>query len=174
MRKEFKMTDSEREIILEGCKPVPMIMLQCGSPPSQQQNANDVWRALGEKLGFDFMTVQPVSGKSNHYFSAVTMVIPEEIKTMAHSTLKAVKASVATLTMRKQYELTPKQVTEIKDCNFEPKMTIENYNNTPQLRANLVWVRIAKEMGFDLATIEPVYNSSRRIFTAVEVVLKQQ
>ncbi len=98
----------------------------------------------------------------------------QDTKNMARGTLGAAKASVATLSLRKQYELTPEQITEIQDCHFEPKMVIENYNHTPQLRANLTWAKFAKEMGFDLSTLKPVYHPGKRIFTAVEVVLEDE
>ena len=71
MRKEFEMTEQNLAGILEACKPVPMIMLQCGMPSSPQENANRAWKQLGEKYGFDYMTVEP-SGKGQRFFSAVT------------------------------------------------------------------------------------------------------
>src|SRR3990167_2032948 len=64
------MTPSDLEALMESMKPVPMIMLQCGSPRSQQDNANAAWAALGLKMGFDPMTVQP-NGKGDRFFSAV-------------------------------------------------------------------------------------------------------
>ena len=70
-RVNYEMTEKDLEAIMEACKPVPMIMLQCGSPRSQQENANDAWAALGKKMGFDHMTVEPVSGKGNRFFTAV-------------------------------------------------------------------------------------------------------
>jgi hypothetical protein len=51
-------------------KPVPMIMLQCGEPPSQQENANAAWKRLGVKMGFDHMTVRP-TGEGDRFFSAI-------------------------------------------------------------------------------------------------------
>jgi len=70
MHKEFEMTEQDLEEILEACKPVPMIMQQCGMPSSPQENANRAWKRLGEKYGFDYMTVEP-SGKGQRFFSAV-------------------------------------------------------------------------------------------------------
>lgn len=68
--KEFKMTQKQLAKILDACKPVPAIMLQCGMPRSPQQNANDAWEALGKELGFESMTVRPVPGKGQEYFIA--------------------------------------------------------------------------------------------------------
>jgi len=59
MKKQFKMTEEDMKAILEACKPIPAIALQCGTPPSQQEMANNAWEALGKKLGFDYMTVEP-------------------------------------------------------------------------------------------------------------------
>jgi hypothetical protein len=48
--------------LMEACKPVPMIMLQCGQPRSPQENANTAWEALGKKMGFEHMSVKPNGG----------------------------------------------------------------------------------------------------------------
>lgn len=36
-RTNYEMTPADLERILDACKPVPMIMLQCGAPRSQQE-----------------------------------------------------------------------------------------------------------------------------------------
>ncbi len=69
MRKEFEMSQEQLDEILSACKPVPMIMLQCGTPKSPQENANNAWERLGNKLGFKHMTVLP-SNKGDRYFTA--------------------------------------------------------------------------------------------------------
>lgn len=70
MRKEFEMTPDELKELLEACRPVPAIMLQCGNPTSQQEHANIAWRSLAAKRGFDWETVQPVPGKGMAFFTA--------------------------------------------------------------------------------------------------------
>ena len=70
-RVEYQMTEADLETIFEAIKPVPMIMLQCGSPPSQQERANAAWAALGKKMGFDGDTVKPMPLKGNLFFTAV-------------------------------------------------------------------------------------------------------
>jgi len=70
MRQEYEMTENQLATILEACRPVPMIMLHIIQPRSPQENANDAWKALGNEMGFDHMTVQPVSGKGNRFFTA--------------------------------------------------------------------------------------------------------
>jgi len=69
--KEFEMSQQDYKQILEACKPVPLIMLQHGMPPSQQENANRAWKSLGEKMGFDPMSVKPIPGKGHRWFMAV-------------------------------------------------------------------------------------------------------
>lgn len=66
---DYEMTEKQLSTLLDACKPVPMIALQCGSPPSQQEMANIAWKKLGDELGFDHMTVKP-NGKGNRFFSA--------------------------------------------------------------------------------------------------------
>lgn len=69
MRKEYKMTDEQKAKLLAAMEPVPMIMLQLGNPPSQQENANRAWIALGKEMGFDGMTVTPSSRGENFFFA---------------------------------------------------------------------------------------------------------
>ncbi len=49
-RTEYEMTEEDMQTLLEAMKPVPMIMLQCGTPPTQQENANNAWAALGKNV----------------------------------------------------------------------------------------------------------------------------
>lgn len=41
MRYNYEMTEEDLKALLDSMKPVPMIMLQYGNPPSQQENANN-------------------------------------------------------------------------------------------------------------------------------------
>lgn len=70
MRKEYEMSEEQEKKLLNACKSVPY-MIFGGSPPrSPQENANDAWCELGREMGFDGMTVQPISGKGNRFFTA--------------------------------------------------------------------------------------------------------
>lgn len=69
-RTNYEMTEADLEKILDACKPVPMIMLQCGPGRSQQERANDAWAELGGRMGFDHMTVLP-TGRGDRFFTAV-------------------------------------------------------------------------------------------------------
>jgi len=64
------MTDEQFQKIMAACQPVPLIMLQCGMPRSTQERANAAWEALGAELGFDHMTVRPVSEAPQTVFEA--------------------------------------------------------------------------------------------------------
>lgn len=70
-RINYEMTQQELDELLESFKAVPVMMIGSYAPSSQQENANRAWARLGEKLGFDYMTVQPISGKGDRFFSAV-------------------------------------------------------------------------------------------------------
>ena len=63
------MTQEQLNAIISACQPVPMIMLQCGNPSSQQERANRAWASLGAEMGFDYMTVRP-NGKGDRFFTA--------------------------------------------------------------------------------------------------------
>lgn len=69
-RTNYEMTQEDLDGILDACKPVPMIMLQCGGSRSPQERANAAWETLGKKMGFDHMTVQP-TGRGDRFFTAV-------------------------------------------------------------------------------------------------------
>lgn len=77
MTKEFEMTQTDLDKLFEAMKPVPMIMLQCGEPRSQQERANTAWCSLGDRMGFDGMTVKPC-GKGDLFFTAETKEIKRD------------------------------------------------------------------------------------------------
>lgn len=66
---DFEMTHDQLDEIMDACKPVPLIALNCGTPSSPQENANRAWERLGKELGFDHMTVKP-NGKGDRFFTA--------------------------------------------------------------------------------------------------------
>lgn len=70
-RTEYEMTQADLDTILDTCKPVPYMVFGGRAPRSPQENANAAWAALGQKMGFDHMTVRPIDGKSQRFFSAV-------------------------------------------------------------------------------------------------------
>lgn len=70
MRIEYELTDDDFSELMEACKPVMLIALNCGMPASPQENANNAWKKLGQKMNFDHMTVQPINGKGSKFFTA--------------------------------------------------------------------------------------------------------
>lgn len=73
MRLNYEMTQEDLDKILNSCKPVAMIALQCGTPRSPQENANAAWKELGSRMYFEPFSVQP-TGKGNRFFSAETTI----------------------------------------------------------------------------------------------------
>ena len=69
MRKKYRMTDEDYQVVMDACRPVAMIALQCGPVASPQENANRAWQALGAKMGFDYLTVE-ADGPDAHDFTA--------------------------------------------------------------------------------------------------------
>jgi len=72
---DYKLTRKQYKTIVKASQPVMMIALQCGTPSSPQANANAAWKALGDEIGFDYMTVKPISGKSQRYFTAQALEV---------------------------------------------------------------------------------------------------
>lgn len=70
MRREFEISQDQLDGLLNASKPVPYLIVGGRGPRSPQENANTAWQALGEELGFDYMTVKPIPGKSNRFFMA--------------------------------------------------------------------------------------------------------
>lgn len=68
----FEMSEDDLRELLDACKPTPVMFLSGGTPmgPSQQENANAAWARLGKKMGFDAMTVVPIAGKGDRFFTA--------------------------------------------------------------------------------------------------------
>lgn len=61
-RKLFTMAQADLDAIIariDRARNTPLIMLQTGMPKSVQEVANDAWCELGERMGFDGMTVNP-------------------------------------------------------------------------------------------------------------------
>jgi len=67
--KGYEMTQEDLDALLNAMKPVPYMIIGGVAPRSQQENANAAWKALGEKMGFDYMTVRP-NGKGDRFFTA--------------------------------------------------------------------------------------------------------
>lgn len=72
----FEMSADDLAALLSACRSVPMIALQCGPISSPQENANRAWCALGDRMGFEGMTVEP-SEKGQRFFTAIAKAEPQ-------------------------------------------------------------------------------------------------
>lgn len=72
-RIEYEMSQDDLTALLDACKPVPAMLIGGTAPASPQENANQAWAALGKKMRFDSMTVQPVPNKGQRFFTAVPL-----------------------------------------------------------------------------------------------------
>ena len=72
MTKLYEMTEDDLKTILDACKPTPVMYLSGGTPMfnTSQENANHAWAMLGEKMGFDHMTVRPAGSDGMRFFTA--------------------------------------------------------------------------------------------------------
>lgn len=73
MSQLFIMEQADYDSMVERmtqARSTPLIMLQCGMPPSVQEVANNEWKKLGDKLGFDYMSVKPGPSKLQFYADA--------------------------------------------------------------------------------------------------------
>lgn len=82
-RTNYEMTQTDLDEILDACKSTPCMMIGNSVGNTPQENANDAWARLGEKMGFDSMTVQP-SSKGTKFFTAV----PNETENQKESRLE--------------------------------------------------------------------------------------
>ena len=70
-RTDYEMTEDDLQNLMDACKPVAAMMIGGTVGRSPQENANAAWKALGDKMGFDSSTVNPMSGKGTRFFTAI-------------------------------------------------------------------------------------------------------
>lgn len=99
-RTQYEMTEADLEKILDACKPVPYMIIGGVVSFGPQENANLAWAELGQRMGFDHMTVRPTD-QGDRFFTAIPSETPE---------LKAER-----LEREKKEEV----LTEIKKLKFE-------------------------------------------------------
>ena len=69
-RVEFEMTEEDCAELLKHMQPVPWFAPGGVWPKTPQENANDAWDRLGQKMGFVGSSVQAVAGKGQRFFTA--------------------------------------------------------------------------------------------------------
>ncbi len=72
-RVNYEMTQKDLDEIMIACAPVPYMVVGGHEPSSPQENANRAWARLGDKMGFDSMSVKP-SSKGDRFFTAEPIV----------------------------------------------------------------------------------------------------
>ena len=70
-RRNYEMTEEDEKSLMHASKPTRCMMVGAYTSPSPQENANRAWQELGKKMGFDYLTVQPIPGKDSRFFSAI-------------------------------------------------------------------------------------------------------
>ena len=70
--KEFEMSNEELSVLLKASRNTTAMWLTGGLPMfgTPQENANRAWGRLAEKMKFKLMTVRPVPGKGQRFFTA--------------------------------------------------------------------------------------------------------
>jgi hypothetical protein len=76
-RQTFEMSDDDFEQLLKASRPTRCMKIGNYYPPTPQEIANRAWAALGKKMGFHYMTVRPISGKSDQHFTAEARPVEE-------------------------------------------------------------------------------------------------
>ena len=112
-RVNYEMTEEDLKALLEACRPTIAISVGGIPPSSPQENANRAWESLGKKMGFDHMTVQPIEGKDQRFFSA----IPSETEEQKKARLVAEK--IAALKSEKKKLLAEKQAIDKRLSEIE-------------------------------------------------------
>lgn len=71
-RRNYEMSEEDLKLLLHASKPTPVPILSGGILMSgtPQEKANNAWRRLGVKMGFRYLTVQPIPGKPRRHFSS--------------------------------------------------------------------------------------------------------
>lgn len=71
MKQLYEMTEEDLEKLLKACRPTPVMFLSGGRSMfgTPQENANNAWAELGNKMGFQWDTVES-SSKGNRFFLA--------------------------------------------------------------------------------------------------------
>lgn len=69
-RTEYEMTEEDLQGLLQPRMP-EMLIGGHSTGAMQQDTANNAWKRLGDKMGFDWETVQPARGKGQRFFTAI-------------------------------------------------------------------------------------------------------
>jgi len=79
MRKQYELTDEQLLRLVNASKPIPYMVVGGVEPQTPQEAVNYVWQSLGEEIGFEWDTAEPVAGKSHHHFSAIPITVRKRV-----------------------------------------------------------------------------------------------
>lgn len=71
MIKGFEMEQSDLDALMNAFKSAPLVAINCGEAMSQQERANNAWKNLGDKMGFNHMTVKPNGSDPKRFYAEV-------------------------------------------------------------------------------------------------------
>lgn len=70
MRTKYRLSEDDFTALIQASQPAPYMVFGGMEPMSPQARAEQVWRDVGERLGFAWETVEP-SGPDQYEFTAV-------------------------------------------------------------------------------------------------------
>jgi hypothetical protein len=70
-RKDFEMTDQQLKDLHAACRPIPYLVVGGVQPMSFKERIDNLWKVMGDSMGFDYKTAAPAQGKGEKWFSAV-------------------------------------------------------------------------------------------------------
>ena len=77
--RQYELTDEQFKTLilaLDAARRAPVMLIGGSVPRSPQKVANDEWCRIGRECGFDGMTVLPIPGKGERFFTAVPVRQP--------------------------------------------------------------------------------------------------
>jgi hypothetical protein len=150
MRQKFTMTEEQHAAIAAGFNSIPGSILGGGKPIGPEAEANKAWRVLGETLGFNYLTVQPVEGESDYNFTA-EVDMPQGVK--ASSFKEGEWVTYIPRHVRKDYKF-PEQLEEARK-HKDNEVGVVTSTNDP---ASIVFVRFGKDVNSKACYPEDVFK----------------
>jgi len=68
--KQYRMTEEELKMMMNASKPVTYMVFNGQPPSSPQENANNAWQQIADRVGCDKMSIKPAATGDNRDFMA--------------------------------------------------------------------------------------------------------
>lgn len=120
-RTKYEMTNADLDKLFEACKPTMAICGSGGVPlfGTPQENANRAWAELGQRMGFDPLTVQP-TGTGDKFFTAILIsASPPNDQPLAEATSDTGGASEAPVSEEASDAKLAELILYMDDPNFD-------------------------------------------------------